>query len=611
MIPHWVHVLAIAYLTLGLLCAGAITLDLFRQPQGMWIMAVVWPVTALFGTVWVLWQYTTYGRSSVTDDPPLPIRVANGALHCGAGCTLGDLAAEPLAHALGFTLWGAWLLDYVFAYLLGIVFQYVTITPMRGLSPARGLVEAIKADTLSLTAWQLGMYGFMALARFWFFGTRMSPATVEFWFVMQARHAVRLRDRVAGQCVADPRRHQGADVGDQGLCPCTPPRGVPLGSHAGLGAPAPSGSRAEPWPTPCSPAAAPDPPAMPKALKPLGQQTIVITGATSGIGLATARHLASQGATLFMIARNEDALVRIAAELREAGHRADYAAADVADRDALQAASARAIEVFGGYDSWINDAGIFLYGSLLDTDLADQRRLFDVLYWGTVHGSTIAAGHLRERGGAIINVGSVLGEFAMPFQGTYCAAKFAVKGFTEAFRREIGHDRLPISLTLIKPAAMHTPIAEHARNRFDSPGTRLPPPVYDPHLVARAIAHACTHRIRDITVGGAGGGALVLANRAAPHLVDFMTARIGRAVLTTRQPPREERRDNLYEPREDLAEEGTIDVFKRRTSLALEAQLRPVSTAATAALVLGGLASVTLAAGLGALRPRPFPRPPR
>ncbi len=350
---------------------------------------------------------------------------------------------------------------------------------------------------------------------------------------------------------------------------------------------------------------------MPKPLKPLDQQTIVITGATSGIGLATARHLSKQGATLFLIARNEDALATTAAEQRDAGRRADYAGADVSDRDALQAASVRAVELFGGYDTWVNDAGIFLYGSLLDTDLADQRRLFDVLYWGTVHGSTIAASHLREQGGAIVNVGSVLGEFAMPFQGTYCAAKFAVKGFTEAFRREIGHDRLPISLTLIKPAAIHTPIAEHARNRIDSPGTRLPPPVYDPHLVARAIAHACTHRIRDITVGGAGGGALVLANRAAPRLVDFVTARIGRAVLTTGQPPKQERRDNLYEPREDFAENSTLRVFKRRTSLALEAQLRPVTAAATTALVLGGLATVTLAAGLGALRPRPFPRLPR
>ncbi len=189
MIPNWLHILAIAYLALGVVCAAAITLDLFRQPQGMWIMAVVWPVTALFGTVWILWQYVNYGRSSVTSDPPLPIRIVHGALHRGAGCTLGDLAAEPLAHELGFTLWGAWLLDYAFAYLLGIVFQYVTIAPMRGLSPARGLVEAIKADTLSLTAWQLGMYGFMALAQLWFFahvlGVRITPDSVEFWFAMQ------------------------------------------------------------------------------------------------------------------------------------------------------------------------------------------------------------------------------------------------------------------------------------------------------------------------------------------------------------------------------------------------------------------------------------------
>ena len=343
-------------------------------------------------------------------------------------------------------------------------------------------------------------------------------------------------------------------------------------------------------------------------VRPLAQQTIVITGATSGIGLATTRHLSEQGAAMFLIARNEEALRTLTEELRGKGRRADFAVADVADRAALDAASNRAIELLGGYDTWINDAGIFLYGKLLDTPLEDQHRLMDVNYWGTVHGSTIAAGHLKEKGGAIINVGSVLGEFAIPFQGSYCATKFAVKGFTEAFRRELAHDRLPISLTLIKPAAIQTPIAEHARNLLGSVGTRLPPPTYDPHLVARAIAHACTHRVRDITVGGLGGGALVVANRLAPRTVDWISARAGRAVQTSDQPGREERRDNIYEPREDLAEESSLDVAKRRTSLLLEAQLRPATTAATAALVLGGLAAVAVGAGLSAM---PKPRLPR
>ncbi|MGA8757216.1 MAG: DUF4396 domain-containing protein [Stellaceae bacterium] len=218
MIPDWLHNLSIAYLLLGALSATVICFDLTRHPQHMWIMNVVWPVTALFGTVWILWQYFTYGRLATRDkahaakhrheDPPnktltpFPFIVANGTLHCGAGCTLGDICAEwlvfafpAIAVAFGWQsifsekIFAVWIVDYLFAYSFGIVFQYFTIAPMRGLSFAQGIVAAIKADTLSLTAWQIGMYGFMAFAYFFIFrtvlGTTLTTDTVEFWFMMQ------------------------------------------------------------------------------------------------------------------------------------------------------------------------------------------------------------------------------------------------------------------------------------------------------------------------------------------------------------------------------------------------------------------------------------------
>jgi hypothetical protein len=205
-------------LLLGAVCSAAIASDLARHKQHMWIMNLVWPITALFGTVWVAWQYFTYGRvaahekkegpmrrreaPSTRSEMPLPIMVANGALHCGSGCTLGDIVAEWLvfavpqvAVAFGYgslfsdKIFAVWIADYIFAYALGIVFQYFTIAPMRGLSLGRGLVAAIKADTWSLSAWQLGMYGFMALAHFYVFGRLFHAAlktdTVEFWFIMQ------------------------------------------------------------------------------------------------------------------------------------------------------------------------------------------------------------------------------------------------------------------------------------------------------------------------------------------------------------------------------------------------------------------------------------------
>ena len=217
MVPTWLHDLSIAYLALGAVCAAVVALDLIRHPQHMWIMNVVWPMTALFGTVWVVWQYFTYGRLASHEkahaamqrheDPPnktqtpFPVMVANGALHCGSGCTLGDIVAEwlvfavpAIAIAFGYgsifsdRIFAVWIVDYLFAYAFGIVFQYFTIAPMRGLSFGQGIIAAIKADTLSLTAWQIGMYGFMAIAYFAIFqdgfGVKLTTDS-RFWFMMQ------------------------------------------------------------------------------------------------------------------------------------------------------------------------------------------------------------------------------------------------------------------------------------------------------------------------------------------------------------------------------------------------------------------------------------------
>jgi len=217
MFPVWLHWLSMAALALGLVCGLLITLDVSRRPQKMAVMNVVWPVTALFGTVFTLWAYRRYGRASSrqamaraehenrampASSQPFPVIVGKGALHCGAGCMIGDVIAEWLAFTapvvavwLGWQsvfeekIFAVWVLDFILAFGLGIVFQYFAIAPMRNLSIKQGIVAALKADTLSLAAWQIGMYGFMAIAQFiWFqraYGIRAEVDTPEFWFAMQ------------------------------------------------------------------------------------------------------------------------------------------------------------------------------------------------------------------------------------------------------------------------------------------------------------------------------------------------------------------------------------------------------------------------------------------
>ena len=202
----WLYTLSIVALISGGICTLIIIIDLLSgHKQHMWIMNVVWPVTALYAGPLALWAYYTMGRLSTENavkeakkrgeempgkKKPLWQQAALGATHCGSGCSLGDLCAEWLLFAVPFTLFGkkifaAWAVDYVFAFAFGIAFQYFTIVPMQGLSPGKGLIAAVKADALSLTSWQVGMYGWMAIATFLIFGHELEKTDPVFWFMMQ------------------------------------------------------------------------------------------------------------------------------------------------------------------------------------------------------------------------------------------------------------------------------------------------------------------------------------------------------------------------------------------------------------------------------------------
>ena len=245
MLPDFLHALSVLALLAGLISAVVIALDETRHPQHMAIMNVVWPITGLYAGPLALWGYYRYGRlaehalaarAMARDETPphraetpYPAKIGKGAAHCGAGCTLGDVCAEWLALFfpaiavwLGYgtifddKIFAVWILDYVFAFGFGIVFQYFTIKPMRDLSVGQGLIAAVKADALSLTAWQVGMYGFMAVAHFWLFGrvldTKLSVDHAGILVHDADRHDGGLRHRLSGQLVAGRARPQGSDV---------------------------------------------------------------------------------------------------------------------------------------------------------------------------------------------------------------------------------------------------------------------------------------------------------------------------------------------------------------------------------------------------------------
>src|SRR3954471_16175294 len=193
-------------------------------------------------------------------------------------------------------------------------------------------------------------------------------------------------------------------------------------------------------------------------LKPLNEQVIVITGASSGIGLATAETAAKKGAKGVLAARSEGTLNDIVNRITAAGGEAIAVTCDVSDRQQVEQLARAAIERFGRIDTWVNDAGLGLYARLDEVSEEDARRLFDINFWGLVNGSLAALPHLKKQGGALINIGSEVSGAYVPLLGMYVASKHAVKGFNDTLRVEIEDvDQAPISITLIQPTATDTP----------------------------------------------------------------------------------------------------------------------------------------------------------
>lgn len=319
-------------------------------------------------------------------------------------------------------------------------------------------------------------------------------------------------------------------------------------------------------------------------LKSLNEQVIVITGASSGIGLTTAKMAYEAGAKVVLCSRNLDELDIIVDEMLsnlplDEERRAIACQCDVADPDQVERVAEQAIATFGRIDTWVNNAGVTIYGKLREVPLHEKRRLFDVNFWGVVHGCRSAVKALARDGGAIINIGSVQSDRAMPIQGIYSASKHAVKAYTDALRMELEAEGLPISVSLIKPAAIDTPYTEHAKNYMDHKPVHVAP-VYSPEIVAKAILECAVTPKRDVFIGGSAKVYSFLET-FMPRLADLLMERqmmesgqsdesldyLRQEPALNRHPSREGRMRGAYHGK----------VFNR--SVATSASLHPVQAA--------------------------------
>lgn len=280
---------------------------------------------------------------------------------------------------------------------------------------------------------------------------------------------------------------------------------------------------------------------------PLSEQTVVITGASQGIGRETALQMGRAGASLVLAARNEEALDELRAEIERIGGQAEVVPTDVAEYDQVQHLGTRALERFGRIDTWVNDAAVSIYASVEELQPDEMERLVRVNLLGQMFGSKVAVQHMKpRRAGTIVNVGSALSERAIPLQSAYVATKHGVQGFSEALRLELQHEHAGIDVVVILPSSINTPLFNFARSKLGVKPMPVPP-VYEPRVVAGVICHAAEHGGREIVAGG-WGKLLITAQRLSPSLLDRYMLQSDRSIEQQKTDKPDDRHDNLFEP---------------------------------------------------------------
>jgi NAD(P)-dependent dehydrogenase (short-subunit alcohol dehydrogenase family) len=280
-------------------------------------------------------------------------------------------------------------------------------------------------------------------------------------------------------------------------------------------------------------------------------QVVVVTGASGGIGRATAIAFGARGAKVALVARGEAGLDAAAEDVRAAGGEAITIPTDVADYAAVDAAAARAEDELGPLDVWVNDAFTSVFARFIDIDPDEYRRVTEVSYLGYVYGTRAALTRMLPRDrGAIVQVGSALAYRGIPLQSAYCGSKHAIQGFNESLRTELLHDGSNVCVTMVQMPAVNTPQFSWVLSRLPRQAQPVPP-IYQPEVAARAVLFAADHpRRREYWVGGTTAATLI-ANAVAPGLLDRYLAKTGFDAQQTDQPRDPRQPTNLWEPADD------------------------------------------------------------
>ena len=331
------------------------------------------------------------------------------------------------------------------------------------------------------------------------------------------------------------------------------------------------------------------------------QPTVVICGATAGVGRATAHTFARAGYRVALIARGADGLADTSAELKAGGATVLAISADVADAEAIDRAAERIESELGPIDVWVNAAMATVFGPVEKITAAEYKRVTDVSYLGFVHGTLAALRYMQPRDrGTIVQVGSALSYRAIPLQSAYCAAKFAIRGFTDSLRCELIHAKSRVRLTMVQLPAHNTPQFDWSRNKM----SRRPqpvPPIHTPEVAARAILRAATEAPRELWLGSASLKAII-GNMFMPGLLDKMLAKQAWSGQMTDEPANAAQPDNLFEPVEGLHRmNGRFDDQMKDNAIALSSEtVGKLAVAGLAAVTVGAVALVaSIASGRG------------